>query len=327
MIVNILRFLCKVLFRVKVIGDANVPLHKKVLVIANHQSFLDGLLIGLFLPFRATFVVHSASAKYWLFRPFLALVDYLPVDPTSPMAMKKVIKLLETGTPVVIFPEGRITLTGSLMKIYEGPSFVAAKTGATILPVHIEGAAHSYFSRLTDGHPRKLFPEVTLSMLPTTKIEMPVAPSAKERRRLSGECMRRMMQEMLFSTKRTETIFDAFLDAVAFHGRKTPLVEDMQQIEENYGTLLKKSLALGRLVEKISAPDENVGVLMPNVIATICLVYGMAAMRRIPAMLNYTAGAEGIKNACIVAGVSTIITSHKFLENANLVEVVTNLKT
>lgn len=326
MIVNLLRFVCKMLFRVKVIGDANIPLHKKVLVIANHESFLDGLLIGLFLPFRATFVVHTTSAKYWLFRPFLSLVDYLPVDPTSPMAMKKVIKLLESGTPVVIFPEGRITLTGSLMKIYEGPSFAAAKTGATILPVRIQGAAQSYFSRLNDGHPRKLFPEVTLSMLPTTKLEMPVAPSAKERRRLSGESMRRIMQEMLFSSKQTQTIFDAFLDAVAFNGRKTPLIEDMQQIEENYGTLLKKSLALGRLTEKISAPDENVGVLMPNVIATICLIYGMTAMRRVPAMLNYTAGSDGIKNACYVAGVKTIITSHKFLENANLVEVVAQLK-
>src|SRR6187402_204842 len=124
MVTVILKFVCRIIFRVEVTGISNIPKDGKLLIIANHESLLDGLLLGLFLPIRAIFVVHSSVLNSWLFRQILRLTPYLAVDPSSPLAMKKVIKLLEAGQPVVIFPEGRITLTGSLMKVYDGPGFV-----------------------------------------------------------------------------------------------------------------------------------------------------------------------------------------------------------
>jgi acyl-[acyl-carrier-protein]-phospholipid O-acyltransferase/long-chain-fatty-acid--[acyl-carrier-protein] ligase len=323
---TLLRLLCRILFRVEVHGRVNLPETGKLLVIANHQSFLDGLLLGLFLPIRATFVVHTTVLNNPLFRMLLSRIPHLAVDPTSPLAMKKVIRLLEADEPVVIFPEGRITMTASLMKVYDGPGFVAAKTGATILPVRLDGAARSYFSRLSGNHPRRFFPKITLSILPTTTITMPDAPSAKLRRRMAGEAMRRTMQEMLFASHPVQTLFSAFLDAIRIHGRGTRLLEDMQQTEETYGQLLKKSLALGRLVSKVSTPGENVGVMLPNVTNTICLIFGMSAMQRIPAMLNYTAGSTGMQNACIAAGVRTLITSRRFIETAKLAPALAGLE-
>lgn len=326
MLKSLLRLLCRILFRVEIRCDTQLPEIGKLLVVANHESFLDGLLIGLFLPFRATFVVHTTVLNNRIFRLLLSRVPYLAVDPTSPLAMKKVIKLLEAGEPVVIFPEGRITMTGSLMKVYDGPGFVAAKTGAVILPIRLDGAARSYFSRLTGSYPRSILPKISISILPTTAIAMPDAPSAKLRRRMAGEAMRRVMQEMLFASQPVQTMFSAFLDAIKIHGRGKRLLEDMQQVEESYGQLLKKSLVLGRLTSKISAPGENVGVLMPNVTNTICLIFGMSAMRRIPAMLNYTAGVAGMQNACIAAGVRTVVTSRKFVEAAKLAGVMDHLQ-
>lgn len=326
MIATLLQLVCRVIFRVDVSGIANLPKQGKLLIIANHESFLDGLLLGLFLPIRATFVVHTTVLNHWLFRQILRLTPHLAVDPTSPLAMKKVIKLLEAGKPVVIFPEGRITLTGSLMKVYDGPGFVAAKTGAMILPVRIDGAARSYFSRLRGNHPRNLFPKVTISILPIRQISMPQAPTAKARRRLAGDAMRREMQNMLFSSAPISTLFSAFLEAISTYGRSAMLVEDMRQLEESYGDLLKKSLALGRLTNKISSKHENVGVLMPNVTNTICLIFGMSAFGRVPAMLNYTAGSAGIQNACTAATVNTIISSREFIKTAKLEEVISGLQ-
>lgn len=325
MLKAVLRSICRIVFRMRFIGDAELPISGKLLIVANHESFLDGLLLGLFLPFKATFVVHTTVLRNPWFKAILSLTPYLAVDPTSPLAMKKVIRLLESGEPVVIFPEGRITQTGSLMKVYDGPGFVAAKTGAAILPVRLDGPARSFFSRLSGNYPKQLFPRITMTTLPLRHIDMTDAPTAKQRRRLAGESMRKVMQEMLFRTSATQTLFSAFLDAVDIHGRKTLLIEDMRQKEESYGELLKSSLALGRLATKISYPGDAIGVLMPNVASTVCLIFGMNAMHRIPAMLNYTGGAAGIQNACEAGDVQVILTSRAFIANAKLEDTISAL--
>ena len=331
MLASILSFISRILFRVEVRGLDNIPAKDGILIVANHESFLDGLLLGLFIPKKATFVVHTTVLKNWWFRQFLRLTPHLAVDPASPYAMKKVIKLLEAGKNVVIFPEGRITITGNLMKVYDGPGFVAAKTGATILPVRIDGAAESYFGRLSSHHPRKLHPRVTLTIMPTTSVMMPKPtqhsfPTAKQRRRIAGEGMRSVMQKMLFQAQKNRTLFEAFLDAVDKFGGNYKLIEDLNETEETYQDLLKKSLALGKLATKVSAPNETVAVLMPNITNTLSLILGMSAFNRIPAMLNYTAGTAGMQNACIAANIKTVITSHKFIEAAGLASVVANFQ-
>lgn len=331
MLVSLLRGVCRLLFRVRVTGLENVPNEDRLLIIANHESFLDGLLLGLFLPKRATFVVHTGVLKHFFFRLWLKMTPHLSVDPASPLAMKKVIQRLNAGENVVIFPEGRITLTGALMKVYDGPGFVAAKTGVKILPVRVEGAAQSYFGRLSDAHPRKLLPKVTLTILPPTQIQIEPhghhAPlTAKQRRRIAGEAMRNIMQHMLFKTQRSTTLFEAMLDAMDKYGAKTRIIEDMNQVEETYQEVLKRSLALGRIATKVSQRDEAVGVLMPNITNTLALLLGMTAFRRVPAMLNYTAGAEGMRNACIAANVRTIISSRKFIEAAKLEDTIAKMR-
>ena len=131
MLKALLRFVMKALFRVELQGDTAVFTNERTLIVANHESFLDGLLMGLMMPVDAVFVIHSQIAARPFFRFMLRFVPHLTVESTSPLAMKQIVKLVETGQPVVIFPEGRITKTGSLMKVYDGAAFVAARTGAT----------------------------------------------------------------------------------------------------------------------------------------------------------------------------------------------------
>jgi acyl-[acyl-carrier-protein]-phospholipid O-acyltransferase/long-chain-fatty-acid--[acyl-carrier-protein] ligase len=227
----------------------------------------------------------------------------------------------------VIFPEGRITVTGSLMKVYDGPAFVAARTGATIVPVRVDGATRSYFSRVSGEIPQQWFPRISLTVLPETRISMPQAPSAKARRKLAGDAMRKIMQNMLFASIPQRSLFEALVDAVRVHGRGVKVMEDMRQVELSYAEILRTSLALGRMTRRFANEGERIGVLLPNLGTTVCLIFGMSAMRRVPAMLNYTAGAQGMLEACITAQVKVVISSRKFIESAKLAEVVGAMST
>jgi acyl-[acyl-carrier-protein]-phospholipid O-acyltransferase/long-chain-fatty-acid--[acyl-carrier-protein] ligase len=321
-----LRLVCQILFRVKPLQYSDQFQASRLLIVANHESFIDGLLLGLFLPVDPVFVVHTAIAQNRWFKIILRMVDYLAVDPTSPLAMKKVIKLIEAGRPVMIFPEGRITVTGSLMKVYDGPAFVAARTGAAVLPVRIDGASRSYFSRTSGKYPHSLFPQISISVLPQAYLKISDSGTARMRRRTAGEGMRKIMQDMLFHSQPKQTLFLAMLDTMEIYGRKHRFLEDMKQIEHSYGDILKMALALGRITTKFAAEGERVGILLPNLAATLGLVVGMSAFRRVPAMLNYTAGANGMQDACTAAVIRTIVTSRQFIETARIGAQVDSLK-
>jgi acyl-[acyl-carrier-protein]-phospholipid O-acyltransferase / long-chain-fatty-acid--[acyl-carrier-protein] ligase len=326
MLKRVLRVLFRLLFRIRVLGMDDVFNTRPLLIVANHESFLDGMLLGLYLPVEPVFVVHSGVPKVPLFRWVLSLTDYLAVDPMHPLAMRKVVKLLESGRPVAIFPEGRITTTGSLMKVYDGPAFAAARSGASVVPVRIDGASRTYFSRMYGDHPKRFFPQLKLTVLAPTRIEPPQATTAKGRRHEAGEAMRRIMQKMLFDSRPEQSMCSALADVVALHGRGREIMEGMKPGTYTYGDFLKMTLVMSRLAGEITRPGEHVGVLMPNMASTLALIFGLNAGRRVPAMLNFTAGREGMQNACIAAGVKTVITSRLFLKKAELVETVSGLR-
>jgi acyl-[acyl-carrier-protein]-phospholipid O-acyltransferase/long-chain-fatty-acid--[acyl-carrier-protein] ligase len=315
---RLLRAVLRPLFRVRLTGDASQLTNERTLIVANHESFLDGALLGAFLPVNAVFVVHAQVLSKWYFRWMLRFVPHLAVDSTSPLSMKLICRLVETGTPVVIFPEGRLTITGSLMKVYDGAAFVAAKTGATIVPVRIEGSGRTYFGRLSGTYPLKLFPRIRIAIQPRRRIPMPALPSAKLRRRRAGELMRRILLDMLVATRPQRTLSESFLDAKATFGARYPLIEDVRLKEESYGSLLRMALGLARLTMPLTKRGEVVGIVMPNAAPSLGLILGLSGSGRVPALLNYTAGPEGVRAACEVARIRKIFASRAFLEKARL---------
>ena len=222
MIKNLLRPLLLILFRIKIQGV--IPsLGDKSVIVANHQSFLDGLILWLVLPFHPLFIVNTEIAKRPLIRLLLSLSDYRVVDPANPMAIKTIIRFVEAGRPVVIFPEGRITTTGSLMKIYEGSAFVAAKTQATVFPVVIEGATYSPLSRMPQTHPRRWIPRITVTFGDPTTLLVASPSDAHDLRRKAADALQSLMQHNLlflisclnYDHNMTKDHFIVFLDFIS----------------------------------------------------------------------------------------------------------------
>lgn len=123
-----------------------------------------------------------------------------------------------------------------------------------------------------------------------------------------------------------DTLFTALIAAMHQFGRHTPgQWEDIKPGRYSYGDIVKMTLALGRLACKITEPGEHVGILLPNMAATVGLMIGLSAHGRVPCMLNFTAGAEGMASACHTARIRKVITSRAFLEKAGLEEEAAQL--
>jgi acyl-[acyl-carrier-protein]-phospholipid O-acyltransferase / long-chain-fatty-acid--[acyl-carrier-protein] ligase len=315
-------------YRVEVAGAENMPQPgERAVVVVNHVSFIDGLLLAAFLPGKPTFAVHTAITKRWWIQPALKLFDAFPVDPTNPMSAKRMVKAVKEGRTLVIFPEGRITVTGALMKVFDGPGMVADKSDAPIIPVRIDGAQYSSFSYLRGKVRLRMFPKIKLTILPPRRFEIQGEMSARARRAIAGRKLYDEMSLMMFATSNSErTLYDALIDARKIHGRKTPVVEDVKRVPLSYGGLITGTQALARPFKAMTERGEAVGVLLPNVNGVVVTLFALQSIGRVAAMLNYTAGLTNIRAACGAVNMKTIITARAFITQAKLGDIITGLE-
>jgi acyl-[acyl-carrier-protein]-phospholipid O-acyltransferase/long-chain-fatty-acid--[acyl-carrier-protein] ligase len=287
--------------------------------VANHTSFLDGILLTLFLPIKVSFAIHGQYYNKWWMAPVKRVVSLFAIDHSDPMAMKSLIQYVKDGHRVVVFPEGRITSTGSLMKVYPGSGMVADKADATILPVRIQGAQYSHLSRMQGQAKLRWFPQVSLTIMSPTKMVFPEAMSSRERRHKAGEQLADIMRDMVFqSSNYKQRLWDSLLDAAAIHGKKHEVIEDLERTPLNYGDIFTRSMVLQQLLPKSLQKGEHVGLMLPNANGCFLTFFAMQARGIIPAMLNFSAGEKAMLAALKTASVSTVITSKKFIELAEL---------
>ncbi len=291
----------------------------RVVAVVNHLSFLDGCFVAAFLPGAPVFAVNVNTAQHWWAKLFLSAVNYFPVDPANPFSTRTMVAAVKEGKMLVVFPEGRITTTGALMKVYEGAGMVADKAGAVLLPIHIDGAQYSPFSRMANKLPRRWFPRLSMTVLPATTLAPDPAATGRERRREVGAVLQSVMEETAFrSAPIDRTLFTALLDARDRHGAGAAVLEDTARVPMTYGRLVLGAAVLGRSLAALAPGGAPVGLMLPNAIGAVVAFMALQSQARTPAMLNYSAGAEAMLAACAAAEVRVVVSSRAFVEKAKL---------
>lgn len=330
----LIRILLKGLFRVKVHGlehyHALDRSGEPMLIVANHTSLLDGLLIASFLPGETAFMIAEEHTHKWYERFLLSFVDHFKVEFHNPFATKRIIQELKKGTHCMIFPEGRITTTGSLMKVYEGTAMVATKANATLLPIHIEGAERSKLSYLDGTHcayiKQQWFPQIELSIQPPHKLTLPPGLTGNKKHEFFKNSIFTLLRDASYHARmRSKSMFKALVEANQAYDAGQICIEDMNRTELSLKKLLRSAYVLGGKLHRSLGDERRVGVLLPNVSGLPVTFFALQAFGHVPAMLNFTAGLGPMRSACETADLKTIITSHKFVEVYGLEDAVASL--
>jgi len=322
-----LRGVFAILYRVKLKGFENYRrAGERVLIVANHTSFLDAVLLWVYLPEGAAFAINTRIAQLWWVRRAHLFAPLLLVESGSPSAVRALISRLKKNQSVIIFPEGRITVTGGLMKVYDGPGLVADRVGASLLAVHIGGAKYTHFSYLKCQVRLRWFPPITITMLPARKLDVPKTVTGTERRKQVGAALSKLMVDMVFSSTDTQrTLYQGLLDAQDIHGSGQVIAEDIRREPLTYRQVIQRTYILGHMMAKETERGAYVGVLLPTSTTTAVVVFGLHLYGRIPAMLNFSMGIRGMLSAATTTELKVVYTSRRFVTEANLTEDVEKL--
>ncbi|TXK79345.1 AMP-binding protein [Paenibacillus sp. N3.4] len=322
-ILPVLRPIILASFRVKVKGMAHMNVTEKTVLMPNHVSLLDAVILGLILPQEVAFVVNTkiANRLAWL----LIFRAHIAVDPLNPYSVRTMLKTVQSGKPLVVFPEGRITTTGGMMKIYAGIGYIALKSQALIVPVAINGLEYSKLSYLRGKLQQRWFPAVSIAFGEAFQVSIREdIPKRLQKERATDTIRSRMQDHLLHSRLKPElNLFNELLLAAKHHHPSFVVCEDIvSDTSLTYRKLLLTTYTMADRLKGELTNQKRAAVLLPNAAAHVVTLFAMFRLGVTPAILNYSAGNQTMLEACETAMVRTLITSKAFIEKAGLNEFI-----
>lgn len=231
---------------------------------------------------------------------------------------------LASGASVSVpFPPDIEPATATLAR-YETLAALAREHGARFRALHVGGSVFSLWSaRPAAEAPRALLPRLRLAVSPALDLADPAPPENGATGPRDEDRIHDLMALARFGSNDLDRgLFLAFRDAADRYGKAGPVLEDALGGKLTYKRLLIGARALGARFEKMSAPGEALGVLLPNANAVMVTFLAIQSAGRVAAMLNYTAGPAAILSALSTAQIRTVLASRAFIEKADLQGVV-----
>ena len=318
---KILRILVRLLFRFRAYNEEVLNTQGPVLLIANHQSMLDWLFLFVCVADDWKFVASEvASRGNWLHHRIVCNPRTFLIDTTSPYSLKHMAEYLEGGGRLILFSEGRLSRTGSLMKLFDGTGFLLHKTRARVITCYLRGVER--LPTTMHGNRRQWFPCVTAHFSePLTPPRLEHVSTSKARSMLTN-WLRDQMVARQFSVE-MERSSDTVLAAIVATGRfrrEQIVMEDATRQSLSYRRLLTGvELMSGSLRRRLhESHSRHVGILLPNVNGLPITLLSLWAAGKVPAILNYSTGMTTLLACAELAGLKHIITSRAFLERFKL---------
>ncbi|HEY2990692.1 MAG TPA: acyl-[ACP]--phospholipid O-acyltransferase [Candidatus Binatia bacterium] len=317
--------LAHTIYRIRIVGQEHVPFHGPALLVCNHLSYIDPLLVGASVQRFIRFLMYAPYYEIrwvnWIFR----LMKAIPVSARNRRDIVQSIARaraeLADGHVVCIFAEGSISRTGNLLpfkrgfeKILEG---LDAGLDIPIIPVHLDRLWGSIFS-FKDGHffwkwPERIPYPVTISF----GRPLPASTTAEEARQAIME----LGSEAINHRREARDLLQLRFLKTAKRKWFSFCMADSTGKELSYGKAAAASLLLSGWVKRRCAGESMVGLLLPASVGGALANIAVLTAGKVPVNLNFTAGSDAMAQALSQCGIKTIVTSRVFLAKGKLAEI------
>ncbi|HIJ67384.1 MAG TPA: MFS transporter [Planctomycetes bacterium] len=317
------RFVCvmltRLLYRIKVVGAENVPSDEGVLLVCNHVSWVDSLLVASTQQRRIRFIIERQYYNVWWVKPICKLMRAVPISPDDPpkkiiQALRRARKAMDEGFIVCIFAEGAMTRTGMLRQFKGGLERITRGTDYKIIPAYIGGAWGSIFSYYY-GKP--------LSTLPS-KFPYPVSihfgaglPAGSSANQIRQKVIELSCDYFNSLKSKSRSLACHFVRSARKNWQKR-CISDSTGKRLNYAQTLTSSLALARQIDKITSLQEKVGILLPPSAGAAIVNLAVTLSGKIAVNLNYTTSEQVRLDVVNQCNIKCIISSRSFIEKAKL---------
>jgi acyl-[acyl-carrier-protein]-phospholipid O-acyltransferase/long-chain-fatty-acid--[acyl-carrier-protein] ligase len=314
----LLWMLTHTVYRIKIVGRPNIPTHGPALIIANHVSMIDGALVGACVQRFIRFLVYGPHFRqpglHWL----MTRMHAIPVTGGNKREVVEAIARaraeIEAGHVVCIFVEGAVSRTGNLLPFKRGFERIVDGLEVPIIPVYLDRVWGSIFSfkrgRFFWKLPERWPYPVTVAFGPS----LPSSTTAIEARQALLELGAHAIGER---RPPTDLLHTEFMRTARRHWGALAMADSTGQ-SLTYGHALIGALLLGRAVQRRTAGQEHVGILLPSSVGGALANIAVLAAGRVPVNLNFTVGSEAMALAIAQAGIQTILTSKKFLTKVGI---------
>ena len=311
-------------YRVRIVGQQHVPLHGPALLICNHVSFADGLIVGSCIQRFLRFLVYRPIYEHPKLNWFMRLMKAIPVSGGNAKEVVHSLELareqLRQGHVVCIFAEGQISRTGNLLPFKRGFERIVKDLDVPIIPVHLDRLWGSIFSfengRFFWKRPKRLPYPVTVSFgspLPSTT---------------KAEAVRHTIAELgqtavAYRRTRRDLLHLRFIATAKQHWFRFALADSTGK-QLSYGKTLIASILLARWLrttrrhETDEIDETMVGLLLPASTAGVVANLATLLAAKIPVNLNFTAGREAMASMVTQCQIRTVLTSKVFVSKAKL---------
>ena len=301
--------IARILYRVRFSGAHKIPREGGVLLVANHLSYVDPILLQLACPRPIRFMGYKGLRSHWFFDLAFRLSGALAISSDSPSdGIRQGIKALKAGEVLAVFPEGHISRTGQFMAIKRGFELLARKANVPVIPAFMDGIWGSVFSFAGSSY---LWKSPRLKPTPVfVAIGDPIPPEEAE-----PDHVRKVMLDLGAEAFEQRPVLKRHLArecmrALAKHPGHLQVVDHtMERRPVKAGQLVAAAAALSRHIKR-TIPEHRVGIVLPPGAGAFIANLAVSCAGKVPVNLNFTAGKAALESSMRIGGVKTVISAN-----------------